>query len=302
VKGLSLLLSPFLQAGRNLSAAIDWKWLKPNLPLIIGVAVIAFPTIMSISDVAWSTEQGAHGPIVLAIAIWLLFRGWPQIRAVSQPGSLALGVPALIVFLASYIVTRIIGSVVLESASLYAALVTTLYLFVGARAIRAAWFPICYFLFVLPPPGSVIAAATQPLRLQISNLAVVVLSWFGMPVAREGLMIYVAQYALEVKVACGGLNSMISLTAISLFYGYVSHKLNAAYGAVIFVVSILLAIMANFVRVLIVILMTYFLGDAAAQGFSHGLAGMTMFTFAVIGIITFDWAAAPLRRRLGCLT
>ncbi|MEP7221695.1 MAG: exosortase [Novosphingobium sp.] len=269
------------------------------MPLILGIAALAIPTVIDISGVSWSTEQGAHGPIVLAIACWLLYRAWPVIAANRSPGRVVIGAPALVLALAGYVVTNVIGSVVLESAMLYAALICVLYLYCGARAMRAAWFPLVYFLFVLPPPGSLVAAATQPLRLGISNVAVLLLSAFGLPVASEGLMIYIAQYTLEVKTACGGLNSMISLTAIGLFYGYALHKLNVAYGLVLLAASLLIAMLANFLRVVISILMAYWLGDATVRGFSHDLAGITMFVIAVIGFIVFDRMAGRLRRRLG---
>lgn len=266
--------------------------------LAAGLMALVLPTLKGIAEVSWATEQGAHGPIVLAIAVWLLIRAWPQIRAAARPGSLLLGGGALAAMLLAYVAARIFGSITIESAAAYGALVAILYLFVGFRAMRIAWFPIAYFLFVLPPPGSFVAMATQPLRLRISEAAVDVLSLFGYPVARSGLLIYVGQYVLEVKAACGGLNSMISLSAIGLFYAYIRHNTNLRYAAFLFVVVILMAIVANFVRVLLLILVTWYLGDRAAQGFLHGFAGMTMFAVAMAGVIGVDAIAGPIRRAL----
>jgi exosortase len=273
----------------------EWLWL---LPLVIGVIALVSPTLAGIAKVSWSSEQGAHGPIVLAIAIWLLARVWPSLTENAVPGSPMIGWPIMILSLIGYLIARLIGSITIESAMMYLALVAALYLFVGARAMRACWFPIAYLLFVLPPPGSVVAAATQPLRLEISQLAVNLLGLLGYPVARSGLTIYVSQYALEVKAACGGLNSMISLTAIGLFYAYIRHNSNARYVAVLFVAIIAMAIAANYVRVLILILITYYMGDRAAQGFLHEFAGLTMFTVAIGGIMVFDHFGTPLRRAL----
>lgn len=163
--------------------------LLPLLPLLVGVLALVVPTLRSVAAVSWSTEQGAHGPIVLAIAVWLFVRRWPAIRADAEPGSPLLGGLVLAAALLGYVAARIVGSTVLEAAAAYGALLTTLYLFVGLRGMRQAWFPILYFLFVLPPPGSVVAVATQPLRLQISAAAVSLLGAAGLPVAQSGLVI-----------------------------------------------------------------------------------------------------------------
>ncbi len=279
---------------RHHGFAIRW----PLVVFLLCAATMVVPTLKGIAQVSWSTEQGAHGPIVLAIAIWLIARQWPTMTANAQPGSVLVGAGMLGIAALSYVATRMVGSIVLESASMYLAFVATLYLLVGYRAMRAAWFPIFYLLFVLPPPGSVVAAATQPLRLQISEYAVDFLALFGYPVARSGLLIYVGQYVLEVKAACGGLNSMISLSAIGLFYAYIRHNANVRYTLFLFLVIVAMAVVANFARVLILILITHYLGDRAAQGFLHQFAGMTMFTVAMGGVLLFDSAAGPIRRAL----
>ncbi len=289
--------SPYSHGG-GACRALPWRSYFLLAPLIIGIVALVVPTMMGIADVSWSTEQGAHGPIVLAIGIWLIVRAWPGITAHAVPGNAWIGGLVLAAALVGYLATRVIGSIVIESAMMYLALVAALYLFVGFVAMRAAWFPIAYLLFVLPPPGSWVAAATQPLRLELSQRAVDVLTFLGFAVARSGLLIYVDQYVLEVKAACGGLNSMISLTAIGLFYAYILHNANVRYTVLLFFVTIAMAIAANFVRVLVLVLITHYLGDRAAQGFLHEFAGLTMFTVAMGGVFLFDRAAGPIRRAL----
>jgi exosortase len=283
---------------RGFLSRLDFRENWIFLPLIVGILTLAVPTLRGIAAVSWSTEQGAHGPIVLAIAIWLFGRRWSAMRAAGEPGSVTIGGLILAVCLLSYCITRIIGSIVLESASLYGALIATLYLFVGVKGMRQAWFPIVYFIFLLPPPGGIVAAATQPLRLQISDYAVFVLSQFGLPVARTGLLIFIDQYTLEVKAACSGLNSIISLSAIGLFYAYIKRSGSGLYLALLLFVIIIMAIFANFVRVILLVLITYYLGNDVAQGFLHEFAGLTMFVVAVAGTIAFDAAAEKIWPKL----
>jgi exosortase/archaeosortase family protein len=54
---------------------------------------------------------------------------------------------------------------------------------------------------------------------------------------------------------------------------------------------------ANFVRVLILIMITYYFGEAAAQGFLHDLAGLTLFVIALTTLFMLDHLFSPLLRR-----
>jgi exosortase/archaeosortase family protein len=53
------------------------------------------------------------------------------------------------------------------------------------------------------------------------------------------------------------------------------------------------ALLANFVRVLILIMVTYYFGESAAQGFLHNTAGVIMFTVALAAIFLADIAIRP---------
>lgn len=267
-------------------------------PVLVGLVLLTVPTLKTIAQTSWSTDEGSHGPIVMAIGLWLIWQAVPRMRAVAKPGSAWLGGAVLGGALVLNMLAKVAGSIVIEAGSMYLAVLATLYLFIGPAALRAGWFPLAYMLFVLPPPGRVVAAATQPLRLEISELAVDILSRFGYPVARAGLTLYVDHYELLVKAACAGLNSMISLTAICLFYAYARHGANWRYCLVLLGVGIAMALVANFFRVLILILITYHLGDRAAQGFLHDFSSLTMFAIALSGMLLFDGVAGPLRRWL----
>jgi len=266
--------------------------------LIIGLASLIIPTLVSVARESWSTEQGAHGPVVLATGIWLTLRMRPAFLPLVRPGSAILSTIGLIVTLAVYAVGRISGTTEMEGFALYGAMVVVTYACIGLQAMRVLWFPILYFAFLFPPPDSLVAAVTQPLKLGISREAVNFLSMFGMSVSRTGVIIQVDQYDILVAAACAGLNSIISLSAIGLFYIYIRHNANWRYAALLMIAIVPVAVLANFVRVLLLILITYFFGDAAAQGFLHGFAGMTMFTVALLGIFAIDMLASPLRSRL----
>ncbi len=266
--------------------------------LYLGLAAVIVPTMIDVIRESWSTEQGAHGPIVLATGIWLVAILRKQVTPLIRPGNILLTLAVLVPSLLLYIVARVTTTLELEGFALYCSMVAVFYGMCGERVVRTMWFPTIYFAFLFPPPDSLVATITQPLKLGISRVAVALLSSFGMDIARKGVIIQVDQYDILVAAACAGLNSIISLSAIGLFYIYMRHNANWRYALLLMLAIVPVALLANFVRVLLLIMITYFFGDAMAQGFLHGFAGMVMFVVALLGIFAIDELASPIRRRL----
>jgi exosortase len=259
-----------------------------DLAFLIGAAALVLPTMFQVGEFNWTTEQGGHGPIVLATGLWLLWRELKSSPAPRKPGNLWFGSIAVAVLLAVYGISRITGILEIEALAMYGAIIMGAYLLFGGALIRSIWFPLLYLALTLPPPDSVVAAVTQPIKIAISEWAVSLLHFLGYPIASSGVTIQIAQYELLVAAACAGLNSIISLGAICLFYGYLRHRTNFAAFAVIALSVIPIAVFSNFIRVLILILITYYLGEAAAQGFLHDFAGLTMFAVALFTVFVID--------------
>ena len=262
--------------------------------LLAGIATLAAPTMLFVARESWSTEQGSHGPIVLFTGLWLLWRQWLAAKAVAARPNGWLWAGALTVFLISYAFARITQIVELEGYLMYACLLAVLYSTVGAQAMRRLWFPLFYLAFIFPPPESLVAAVTLPMKMELSKAAVSFLAFLGYPIGGEGVRIYIGQYELLVAAACSGLNSIISLSAISLFYIYIRHQAEWRYALLLVFLIVPVALLANFVRVLILILLTYHVGEAAAQGFLHNFAGVFMFAVALLAIYVADEVMRPL--------
>lgn len=268
--------------------------LTAALVLLLGVLALAVPTIIFVAQESWSTERGSHGPIVLFTGLWLLWRQWPDAKAVVQPPSAAAVGVLLTVFLILYMFARVTQIVEIEGYFMYASLLVVLFSIIGQAAMRRLWFPLFYLAFIFPPPESIVDAATLPMKMELSKAAVSFLHFLGYPIGGEGVRIYIGQYELLVAAACSGLNSIISLSAISLFYIYIRHQAEWRYAAILAVLIVPVALLANFVRVLILILVTYHSGEAAAQGFLHNFAGIVMFAVALVAIYLGDEAIRPL--------
>jgi exosortase len=201
------------------------------------------------------------------------------------------------VLLPLFVLARVTQIVELEGYLMYGALLIVLYSIVGGRAMRMLWFPLLYLTFIFPPPESVVAAVTTPLKMELSRVSILFLDALGYPIGGEGVRIYIGQYELLVAAACSGLNSIISLTAISLFYIYLRHQADWRYAGLLVLFILPVALMANFLRVIILILLTYHAGEAAAQGFLHDFAGIFMFAIALAVMFGLDELIRPIWQR-----
>ena len=157
-----------------------------------------------------------------------------------------------------------------------------------AAALRLALFPIFFLIFTVPLPGPLVAAVTGPLKAGVSFVASELLFALGYPVSRAGVILTVGPYLILVADACAGLTSMFSLEAVGLLYLNVVKHPSAARNALLAALVIPIAFIANVIRVLVLVLVTYHLGDAAGRGFLHGFAGMLLFVLALILIFATD--------------
>ncbi len=271
--------------------------LWPHVAFAVGIAALMVPTMFDVARLTWTTEQGGHAPIIVATGGWALWREFSSTAARPRPGKFWLGSLLLCACLAVYMVGRITGILEIEGLSMYAAVISAFYLLVGGPLLRALWFPILYLAVALPPPDQVVTFLTQPLKIGISEGAVSALHAMGYPIASSGVTIQIANYQLLVAAACAGLNSIISLSAICLFYVYLRHKSDWPAFVTVAALVVPVAIFSNLVRVVTLILVTYYFGEAAGQGFIHDFAGLTVFLVALLMIFGADALFSGFRER-----
>ncbi len=260
----------------------DW------LPVVLGMLVLYVPTFYRLFTGLWATEEQAHGPIILGLALWLLVRQWPamQARADGQPS--ALGWPVALAGLLLYILGRSQGIIAFEIASFIVLLAALLMLKCGHGALRVQWFAFFFMAFMVPLPGPLVGMLTMPMKMAVSWATEHLLYAAGYPIARSGVILQVGQYQLLVADACAGLQTLLTLEALGLFYLNVVRHSSAFRNVALALLIIPISFTANVIRVIALSLVTYYLGDAAGQGFLHGFAGMVLFVTALLLIIAVD--------------
>jgi exosortase B len=244
--------------------------------------LIAFaPTYVKLIQGPWRSEQEGHGPLIIAGAIWLAWQCRSRMHAAQISPARFSGWAALLLGLALLVITRSQDVVMLEVASQLPILCGCVLLTGGWRVLRTFAFPLAFLIFAIPPPGWLLDAFTVPLKTMVSDWVAEILYDFDYPVAQNGVMIMIGPYQLMVKDACAGMNSIFALSAIGVFYIHEFVR-NSKFRAVVLLLSIVpITIVANFVRVMTLVLIAYYFGIDAIEGMFHDMTGFALFAVAL---------------------
>lgn len=271
-------------------APVPFQWkLEPSLwPVLLGFLALSVPTLISLFRGPWSTEEYAHGPIILGLALWLMWRRWPDVLAAGNSRPSRIGWPLFALAMPLYVIGRSQQILSFEIGSLILLAVAIVLLRRGVRALVTLWFPFFFMLFMIPLPGAVVSMLTMPMKMAVSYVTEHLLYAAGYPIARTGVILQIGQYQLLVADACAGLQTLLTLESMGLFYLNVVRHTSALRNIGLALLIIPISFTANVIRVMTLTLITYYFGDAAGQGFLHGFAGMVLFISALLLIIGVD--------------
>ncbi len=258
--------------------------------MLLGLAVMYVPSFIDLFRGIWSTDQQAHGPIVFAIATWFFYYKATQLlksKFVIAPAP-QYGWPILIIACVLFVVGRSQSLYIFEVGSLILVLLGIVLIFFGTAVAKHFWFAFFFMLFMVPLPTSVVDVVTQPMKMAVSFASEHLLYNLGFPIARSGVVLFIGPYQLLVADACAGLNSLFTLEALGLLYMNVMRHESPLRNMLLAALIVPISFTSNVVRVVILALITYYLGDAAGQGFIHQFSGMVLFITALVLIMGVD--------------
>ncbi|MCI5045569.1 MAG: exosortase [Aquisalinus sp.] len=259
-------------------------------------AVLYTPMYLSLSANAWTRPENSHAPLLLCFCVAAVFMRFRRLSKqqyrefIENVGPLEIhaGGTVFLLGILSLVIGRVEEIEVLATASQLFVAIGMVLMLGGQYLLRQLWFPLLLLIYVVVWPGWFLNTLTFPLKLWISEQAAQLLSWFGMPVAQAGVTLAVGPYKLMVADACAGLNSLFALTSLGAIYLYISKPASSLHAFILFISTIPIAIFANFLRVLILILITWHYGYDAGQSYLHDFAGYFMFFISVLALFALD--------------
>jgi exosortase B len=259
--------------------------------MFAGLGIMFVPTLWSLiaGNGLWTDDEHSHGPIILSISLWLLWTRWNETADLeSYKPAPALASVCFLIAGGLYIPGRALDIIYFETGAFVWALTGIVLMSGGIGLVNKLKFPLIFMLFMVPLPNSLVGPITGAMKLAVSTVTVRILSWAELPVAQNGVVIYLGHYQLLVADACAGIRTLFMLEALGILYLNLVHHHSMLRNIALPILIIPISFTANVVRVIVLSLITYYWGNAAGQGFLHGFAGMVLFAAGLFMMLGTD--------------
>jgi exosortase len=276
-------------------------WVGEHWPalLLAMVTLALYAPILGRLVRQWYDDPNySHGFFVPAFSGYLIWNKRWQIAAIESFPSMW---GAVLVFgsLAVLYLGSLGSELFLQRISLIGVIAGLIVYFTGWRRLSAVSFPIAFLLFMIPLPAVIYNQIVFPLQLLASRLATSFLETLNLfPVLREGNLLILDRYTLEVVDACSGIRSLTSLVALAMGYSYLAER-RPGVRTFLVLAMVPVAIVSNGIRVVITALMVNYFGIRAAEGFLHSFSGWAIFLVSVMLMLALHSLIKAILRRSG---
>jgi len=244
--------------------------------LLLGLLTLLYADVLKgLALQWWSDPNYGHGffvPLFSCYILWHERENWTTLEIkpsnfgfavmLGAVGLLLLGALGAELFISRFSLLVLLAGIILFLA--------------GWKVLGAVSFPLGYLVWMIPIPAIVFNQITFPLQLVASRLAAAGLELVQVPVLRDGNVLVMSNYSLEVVEACSGIRSLTTLIALAFAYGYFAEP-RRWMRYVLALLMIPIAIVTNAIRILGAGMLAHRYGPATAEGFLHGFSGWLIF-------------------------
>ena len=268
----------------KIRSVIDWsklqyKWRHSLVILILCISIIFLFYANTVKQMIglWSgSDTYAHGFIVPFISLWLIWRirsKWIDIELETSWFALILMFITALVWFA--------GNIVAVNAITQLALVSMIILcfpaVLGWPVTLVISFPLLFLYFSVP-----IGDFMLPRMMEwTADFTVLALRKTGIPVYREGLQFVIPSGNWSVVEACSGIRYLIASVTVGCLFAYINYQSYLKRFAFV-VVSIIVPLIANWLRAYMIVLIGHYSGNELATGIDHLVYGWLFFGLVII--------------------
>lgn len=271
--------------GQTANASGAFKGHLAPLLTVVVVLLLYLPTLVWLVRSWLHNSYYSHGflvPLVSLVIAWIerdsLKREEPSTGAFL---SLGLGMGMYVAGFAWDIRS-------LSAVSLVIVLAGLVWVFYGLKAVRAMAFPVAFLLFMIPFPYF------NEISFRLQNVSIHSCTWLlhalGLAITTSGSEITLDDTTFTIGLVCSGLNTLVALVALAAVFAYMLDG-PAFKRVILFLLSFPLALLANALRIVSIILIAHFYDVGFATGFYHDISSLLFFLLAFLSLILISWIA-----------
>ena len=199
----------------------------------------------------WLTTEGSHGPLIVAVILYLLWGKRKHLNKLPKtpaliPGALLLGLGCFMLFSG-----KISSTMLVQQISLVPTLLGAIGLFWGLAYLKALLVPVGYLLFLRGFMEQVLGSVAIFLQQISAWIAAQFLMLYGMPVFLSATVLELPHISLEVVRACSGISHIVGLMALAVPLAMKSQK-TPAKKCILVSSALLIGIIVNGLRIALI--------------------------------------------------
>ena len=257
-----------------------------HLIITLGLLSLCFLLVyyQVILQLAYSWDNNpnySHGYFIPFISAFMVWYKRGEIFGQEIRPRPVLGTLLILAGLMQLMVAWVGSEYFLQASSMIPVLIGLTLVFWGTAVTRKMLVPILFLIFMIPLPAILWNQLAFPLALMASKIGASAVDMMGLPILREGNILYLPNVTLQVEEACSGLRSLTTLFALSALIAYMS-PLKRVSKLIIFLAAVPIALVGNIVRLIATAVLAKYFGSVVAEGFIHDFSGWLLFVFGLV--------------------
>lgn len=262
--------------------------------LFVGIVLLYWTVVPRMAREWWNDPNYSHGLLVPVFSAYLLWEKRNLLAPFRDTRSSLPGVLIVLLGTVLLILGKAGGEFFTMRSSLIFVMAGLFRIVFGADGFRKCLFPIGFLFFMVPIPYILYDAAAFPLKMIASWIGEHALAAIAVPVLREGNLIHLPNFQMEVADACSGIRSLMSLFAMSAAASHVL-GLNIFKGIILFVSAVPVSLGTNSLRIVVTGFLANRYGRDAAEGFFHDFSGWLIFLSGAFLVFLLGLLLARIR-------
>jgi len=256
-------------------------WVPSLLALAAGLLFVLgmfWGTWQAMARVWMVSETFGHGILVAPISLWLVWRQREQLAKI-QPEASWWGIPLLALCCFGWLVAELAGINVVAQMAVTAMIPALTLAICGWPFTWSIAFPLAFLLFMVPGGE----ALNPPLMEGTANAVVWAVGASGIPILRDGLQFTLPTGQWSVVEACSGLRYVLASAVLGSLFAYLNFT-SFRKRAIFFASTILVALVGNWMRAYLIVLVGHFSQMKYGTGDDHVVYGWVFFGLVMFAV------------------